>query len=282
VCINCDRLKRPCEGYRRGEITFLNENWKSHGISSSASSGDSPAAAKSAEGSCYRIAGESASTTRRDMKGAIEGTTKRSQRDGVSSAGKELSESTKLVKPLVTLAPHKMSIYITFFLAQFSTGNCNAVGERMVYERDDFILARFRRMWHHHTGGGEFNDTSQQRERSDGPLFPAVEGLIKAYFAKRHSDISLLRDGILANSTALKRMREQINHMDASPVVYEEWEDTIFACLVLGLYEVRRETAVQTISNCTWVLDREMLTKSGLVGLEFLFYELAGTLPRAG
>ena len=44
--MNCDRLKRPCEGYRRGEITFLNEEWKSHGVSSSIGANDSTAEAK--------------------------------------------------------------------------------------------------------------------------------------------------------------------------------------------------------------------------------------------
>jgi len=234
--MNCDRLKRPCEGYRRSEITFLNEEWKSHGVSSAAEMNDSPAEAKCGKKDGRGNLGKIAPTRRRDaMRGQLKERQRGSKRIHLHV---QAAEPADLGRLLPSLVPDKMSIYIAFFLAQFSTGDYNLPGEDM-YEKEDFLHDRFRHLWHGKTGNTEYSNTNLQQRREVGPLFPAAEGLVKAFFAKRHGDKALLRDGILAYGIALKRMREQIEHMDVSMVADEEWEDTAFACLVLGLYEVR-------------------------------------------
>jgi hypothetical protein len=168
----------------------------------------------------------------------------------VQGGNLETAESVDLGRPLPSLVPDKMSIYITFFLTQLSTGDCNFPGED-IYEKEDFLQDRFQHLWHSKIGNTEYSNTNRQQRREVGLLFPAAEGLAKVFFAKLHGDMSLLRDGISAYGSALKRTREQIEHMHVSTVVDEEWEDTVFACLILGLYEVRLATPVWAFRKST-------------------------------
>jgi hypothetical protein len=147
-------------------------------------------------------------------------------------------------KPLLSLVPDKMSIYISFFIAQFSVPNYKISDENKPCQQQDFLLKRFRRIWHHQSRRGEFHDTNQHQEQVCGPLLPAAEGFAKVYFARRHGDMSLLRDGISDYGTALQKMRERIEYMHNSVAVDEVWDDTVFACLVLALCEVRLTSSV--------------------------------------
>jgi hypothetical protein len=159
----------------------------------------------------------------------------------VKATNLEMIELPDLGKPPLSLVPDKMSIYITFFLSQFSTSYCSFPSGHLIYEKEDFLLEGFRHIWQRHAGRGEYLNANQLQRRVVGPLIPAAEGLVKGFFAKRHADMSLLRDGISAYNTALKKMRDRIEHMHASSATDDddEWEDTVFACLVMGLYEVR-------------------------------------------
>lgn len=214
TCINCGRLKLSCGGYRRGRIIFLDEGWEPHGVSTFS------ATTNSASNS-----GTQASKMNQKRQAALVKESDFSVQGRLS----KLSDGLDIGQPQISLLPDKMQIYISFFVNQLSRGDGDG----------DFLYEKFRYMSHHHASGGQAVDINQRRLREVGPLYPAMKGLVMGYFAKVHCDQSLLRDGTEFYILALRRMREQFEGMDSSAVANDnEWEDTAFACLLLGLFEV--------------------------------------------
>ncbi|KAJ3526805.1 hypothetical protein NM208_g11011 [Fusarium decemcellulare] len=214
TCRACEARKQTCGGYRRDQVVFLNEGWRSLGVAASKSRGTNSNNISTAQSAPNSPAPTTCSET--------PGTNRTTSLALYSSPDID-----------------RTNLHIAYFLASFGTRPCQALGS----------LGHLFRYYLTMISSNNLHQRHQESLSSPTtPVLYAVDALAYCHFGTANADSASVRRSFDMYGMALQSMSARTTRMnragsDFYHISDQDWQHFAFFCLVMAFWEMKMSPA---------------------------------------